>query len=264
MLAQLNPDAVLFVGDLSNADIKLVKSIASIDIPTAVILGNHDRGQDLSGLQLKTQLSILGNKDVSWGKSISWIKPLVSVVGGRTCSAGGGYYLSKQVSSVYGQLTINDSVQRIVKAVNKIPLHLPLIILAHSGPTGLGSDFSSICGRDWKVPAIDWGDKDLEIAIDEIRKNREVDLVVFGHMHHNLKRGSGKRQTCIVDKKYKTIYLNAACVPRKILDISGNTLTHFSWVEFLNGKIVHVSHRWYRSDLSIANEEILYDVNISE
>ena len=65
------------------------------------------------------------------------------------------------------------------------------MILAHAGPTGLGSDVESPCGRDWKVPNVDWGDKDLELAIDKIRKKRIPDLVVFGHMHHELKSGRG-------------------------------------------------------------------------
>ena len=76
-------------------------------------------------------------------------------------------------------------------------------------------------------------------------------------MHHKLKKGKGTRQTFYIDKLKGTAYLNAACVPRKCIDIDGKALTHFSWVEFKNGILNLVSHRWYRLDGSIAYEESL-------
>ena len=51
--------------------------------------------------------------------------------------------------------------------------------------------------------------------------------------------------------------LNAACVPRRGIDSAGENLCHFSWVEFSNNKLVHVSHRWFRNDASIAYKEVL-------
>lgn len=38
----LDVDAVLFVGDIANEDPELVRLIASLRLPYAVILGNHD------------------------------------------------------------------------------------------------------------------------------------------------------------------------------------------------------------------------------
>ncbi len=257
MLVALDPDATLFVGDLSDGDLKLVKAIASIELPTAVILGNHDRGKDLSGFQLKAQLSLLGEKDCSWSY---WYHPSISIVGARPCSPGGGYYLYSQVSALYGQLSFDESVNRIVNAARQAPKELPLIVLAHSGPTGLGSDSTSPCGRDWKKPYIDWGDKDLEIAIDEIRKFRKLELVVFGHMHHKLKQGKGNRKTFIFDHIRNTAFLNAASVPRKINDLDGQMLTHLTWVEFLDNELIHASHRWFRLDYSLAYEERLFNL----
>ncbi len=254
----LNPDLVLFVGDLGIGDLRIVKAINNISIPSAVVLGNHDRGADLSGHQIKKQLSVLGDRNCSW-RLREWENLLVSVVGARPCSAGGGYYLSPQMKAAFGHVTLEESVKRIVNAASVASSDLPLIILAHSGPTGLGSEASSICGRDWKSPSIDWGDKDLEISITEIQKLRKIDLVVFGHMHHALKRGKGIRQTFYIDKKKGTAYINAACVPRRGVDESGNELCHFSWVEFSNLKLIHASHRWYKKDASIAFKEILYD-----
>jgi len=65
------------------------------------------------------------------------------------------------------------------------------VLLAHCGPSGLGSEAGDPCGRDWKKPACDWGDQDLALAIRQIRRSRPLPLVAFGHMHHALKRGQG-------------------------------------------------------------------------
>ncbi len=253
----LEPDAILFVGDLGDGDLKLIKSIKSLPFPIAVILGNHDRGVDIYGTQLEAQISLLGSNDCSW-KVLNWSQPKISIVGGRPCSAGGGFYLSNQMKSVYGPVPIEESVKRIVNSAKDAHKGNLLIILAHSGPSGLGSNAASICGRDWKPPSCDWGDKDLEISIRQIEKNRHIDLVVFGHMHHKLKRGDGFRETFVRDKSTGISYLNAACVPRKFLDSNGKFLIHFSWVEFLDGKLDNVSHRWYDKCGSIIYKESLY------
>ncbi len=260
LLIKLSPDAVLFVGDLGEGDIGLVKEISNIPLPTAVILGNHDRGRDETGKILKLQLKLLGDRHCGWGLR-KWKSPQVSVVGARPCSAGGGFHLSSAVEAVFGALSVDESAERIVRAVKDAPINIPLVILAHSGPSGLGSDASSPCGRDWRLPAIDWGDTDLSIALDRVRKDRIPDLVVFGHMHHQLKRGTGSRCTFFEDR-WGTVYLNAACVPRRGITQSGESLCHFSWVEFVHGQLNHVSHRWYRADTSIAYKQNLLDRNL--
>lgn len=40
--AALDPDLVIFVGDVGNEDVELVKEIAQAPYPKAVLLGNHD------------------------------------------------------------------------------------------------------------------------------------------------------------------------------------------------------------------------------
>ncbi|WP_332299721.1 TIGR04168 family protein [Prochlorococcus marinus] len=257
LLMALKPDAILFVGDLGDGHIGNVKAIRRLDIPKALILGNHDRGKDLSGFHLKQQLDLLGDIDCSW-RHCNWHNLQLSIVGGRPCSSGGGFYLSPQIKSVFGPITLHDSVCRIVSAAKQVPLENPLIILAHSGPTGLGSQASSICGRDWKLPPIDWGDQDLAIAINQIQKQRSLDLVVFGHMHHRLKRSKGFRETFFYDSIRDTCFLNAACVPRRGNDENGVALCHLSWVEFSNNKLIEASHRWFRSDASLAYKEELF------
>ncbi len=255
-MLKIKPDGVLFVGDLANGDISFVKAIKTIPIPKAVILGNHDHGNDRTGSLLKAQLNLLGDIDCSW-RFQEWINPSFSVVGARPCSSGGGFYISKEVQSVFGKVTLEDSVERIVSASLEIPDSLPFVVLAHSGPAGLGSDPFSPCGRDWKSPAIDWGDTDLSIALHQIRRRKAPDLVVFGHTHHDLKRGNRKRITFVKDT-WGTGYLNAACVPRKGKSKEGEYLFHFSWVEFVDNNLYHVSHRWFRKNGSIAYEDILF------
>ena len=131
------------------------------------------------------------------------------------------------------------------------------MLLAHSGPTGLGSDASSICGRDWKHPHIDWGDRDLAIAVETMRRRRAADLVVFGHMHHSLRGGKGERLTFHRDR-HGTAYVNAACVPRSGSDEAGQTLIHFTWVEFEGRHLSLVSHRWFHPNGTLAYEQTLF------
>tara|TARA_Y100001968_G_scaffold270183_1_gene261275 strand:+ start:2634 stop:3416 length:783 start_codon:yes stop_codon:yes gene_type:complete len=260
LLIRLKPDGVLFVGDLGEGEISVVRALKKLPFPVAVILGNHDHGHDKSGRILKAQLNLLGELDYSW-KFKEWTNPCLSLLGARPCSPGGGFFISKEVQAVFGPVSLLQSVDRMVNASKFVSEKLPFIILAHSGPTGLGSEAASPCGRDWKSPAIDWGDQDLSLAIDQIRKIRVPDLVVFGHTHHFLKRGKGKRRTFIRDL-WGTAYLNAACVPRKGKSSTGEELCHFSWVKFENNKLVHLSHRWYREDFSLAFKEDLLDEKI--
>ena len=254
-MQELAPDAVLFVGDLGDGDLRIVKAIKKLSVPTAVILGNHDRAKDRTGELLRIQLNLFGDLHCGWSMR-KWQTPNLGVVGARPCSSGGGFHISSEVLGAFGPITLKESVRRIVVAAEDVPPTIPLVILAHVGPTGLGSEVNSLCGRDWKAPSMDWGDKDLEIALDQIRKRRIPDLVVFGHMHHELKNGSRNRQTFLRDR-WGTVYLNTACVPRRFKASNGEMLTHLSWVEFANDQLAYVSHRWFRGDFSLASETVL-------
>jgi len=132
------------------------------------------------------------------------------------------------------------------------------VVLGHCGPTGLGSEAADLCGRDWKLPARDWGDLDLALAIHQIQQQRRVSLVVFGHMHHALRRGRGERRSFRMDGR-GTAYLNAACVPRHGVDQQGRALHHFSWVEFdAAGRVLEASHRWFGSSGELHYEQTLW------
>ena len=258
LLERLRPDALLLVGDLGDGDLRLVKRICRLDLPVAVILGNHDQGRDPSGELFQRQLMLLGERHCGW-RLRSWSSPPLAVVGGRPGTSGGGYYLSRAVEAVYGPIDLEESARKISTAALSAPSGWPLILLAHSGPTGLGSDVHSPCGRDWKSPPTDWGDQDLALALDQIRSVRSPDLVVFGHMHHILKRGKGMRRTFHQDRGIA--YLNAAWVPRHGSDDKGRDLCHFSWAEFDQERLIHLSHRWFNQDGAICYQQSLLQSN---
>ena len=241
----------MFVGDISDGSVKIIKKINTIKIPTFVILGNHDRGRDSSGETLLKQIRVLGEKYFAWDLKI--FKNQINLLSARPCSSGGGYYLSKEVKSVYGPLSEQESINKIIRSSEKTLKNIPLLILSHAGPSGLGSEPKSICGKDWKIPSLDWGDRDLSIAISEIQKKRTVDIVIFGHMHNRLKRNLGLREMFKIDRK-GTAYLNTAVVPRYKRDETGKLLINFSWVVFEENKLKHVSHRWYSQSGEIYEE----------
>jgi uncharacterized protein (TIGR04168 family) len=260
LMEVLAVDALLLVGDLSDGHPRIPSLLRRLTVPTACVLGNHDTGRDDSGRTLQRQLVGLGPLHCGWG-----LRQFdgVAVVGGRPGTAGGGFHLSHAVRAVYGPHTLEASAARITAAAAQADPRLPLVLLAHCGPSGLGSEARDPCGRDWKKPACDWGDLDLALAIRQIRRSRPLPLVVFGHMHHALKRGQGERRSLVVDRE-ETVYLNAACVPRHGRDASGRELRHFSWVELevpphnpQAARVIRASHRWYGLDAQLIYEETL-------
>ncbi len=255
LLAQLRPDALLVVGDLSDGQARIPARLAQLPLPLACILGNHDTGRDASGRTLQRQLEALGSRHCGWDLR-ELHPPGLAVVGGRPASAGGGFHLNQAAQAVFGPVTLQESAARITAAALRADPSLPLILLAHSGPSGLGSAAADPCGRDWKAPACDWGDQDLALAIDQIRRHRPVPLVVFGHMHHKLKRGQGDRLSYCIDRA-GTTYLNTAFVPRHSQDEQGQPLRHFSWVELRGGQLQEISHRWYDPDGALRYRQTL-------
>jgi len=257
LLERLAPDALLVVGDLSDGKPRIPALLRQLPLPVACILGNHDTAKDPSGRTLARQIEALGPLHCGWGLR-ELTPPGLSVVGARPGTAGGGFHLSKACSALFGPLSCEQSAGRIAAAAAAADPARPLVLLAHSGPAGLGSEASDICGRDWKSPACDWGDQDLTLAIDRIRRQRALPLVVFGHMHHRLKRGAGERRSFAVDRA-GTAYLNAACVPRHLVDEAGVALRHFSWVELDADGLRSAAHRWYDLEGRLRYEERLLD-----
>jgi len=160
VLSIIKPNIVLFVGDISDGSVKIIKKINEINIPTFVILGNHDRGKDSTGETLLKQIRVLGEKYCAWDLNV--FNNQINLLSARPCSSGGGYYLSKEVKGVYGPITEQDSINKIIKCSEKTVEDIPLIIMSHAGHSGLGTDPKSICGKDWKwifinlIPFFGW------------------------------------------------------------------------------------------------------------
>ena len=151
------------------------------------------------------------------------------MVGGRPCSSGGGFHLSKAVRAVYGPVTLEESAERIVAAAAAVPADQPLVLMAHCGPSGSVRSRQSL-RSGLEDPSCGLGGSGLALALDRIARTRVPDLVIFGHMHHQLKRGSGLR-TSLLRNRRGTAFVNAACVPRSGVNDQGETLLHWSWAE---------------------------------
>ena len=95
VLSIIKPNIVLFVGDISDGSIKIIKKINEIKIPTFVILGNHDRGKDPTGETLSKQIRILGEKYCAWDLKV--FNNQINLLSARPCSSGGGYIFLKKL-----------------------------------------------------------------------------------------------------------------------------------------------------------------------
>ena len=268
-LKHLGVDLVLFVGDFGNEAVEIVRKIAEVQTPKAVIMGNHDAWYSASSWgrqkapydqltedRVQQQLDLLGDSHVGFSK-LDFADYDLAVVGSRPFSWGGSSWRNAQFyGDRYDIKSFTESTQQIVNSAKNTPYD-NIIIIGHNGPTGLGSTTKSICGRDWKPDGGDYGDPDLTDAIAKIRSlGKSIPLVTFGHMHHALKHPPGERRT-IVDFKDDTVYLNAACVPRIVKDDRGFKRS-FSLVSFAQGIVQEISLVWLDSDFAIASNEILY------
>ncbi|HEY9618225.1 MAG TPA: TIGR04168 family protein [Microcoleaceae cyanobacterium] len=270
-LQQLGVDLVLLVGDFGNEAVDVVRSIAAVSLPKAVILGNHDAWYSASAWgrqqcpynrqkedRVQQQLDLLGKTHVGYSK-LDFPEFNLSVVGSRPFSWGGsewknaGFYRSR-----YGITNFEESTDQIVAAARSATCKT-IIFLGHSGPTGLGNLPESPCGRDWQPLGGDYGDPDFEQAIAQVRQEGlAIPLVAFGHMHHHLRNTKQYLRTSLVTAE-GTIYLNAARVPR-ILHTGNQTLHHFSLVTLQQGTVTQVKLVWADREGTIASEESLYQL----
>ncbi|KAL1335203.1 uncharacterized protein LOC107641029 isoform X2 [Arachis ipaensis] len=272
----LQPDLVLFTGDFGDENVEVVQSVANLEFPKAVILGNHDSWftKQFSGS--------LGEEHVAYQRlDFPMIK--VSVVGGRPFSCGGkALFPKKLLAARYGIKDMDGSARRIHKAAHGTPEDHFLILLAHNGPTGLGSAVNDICGKDWEFKGNgDHGDPDLAQAISMIKENNQVSipLVVFGHMHKELAYGKGFRKMVVAGTD-NTIYLNGAIVPRvktSLDEVKGNsddqsslnsppeaggTTRVFTLVVISEGRVVKIIESWVsvvKDRTTLEEEHILFE-----
>lgn len=269
-LQQLGVDLVLFVGDFGNESVSVVRAIASLEIPKAAILGNHDawytatdwgRGQCPYDRQtenrVQQQLDLLGESHVGYGKR-DFPELGLTVVGSRPFTWGGSdWKYNDFYREWFGVESFEESTHRIVEAVREATFET-VIFLGHTGPTGLGDEPEDPCGRDWKPLGGDFGDPDFAEAIAQTRQmGKQIPLVAFGHMHHQLRHTKKVQRKSVHVSPEGTIYLNAASVPR-IIETETHRLRNFSLVLMNNGGISEISLVWVGEDFTVAMEQILY------
>ncbi|OKH40461.1 TIGR04168 family protein [[Phormidium ambiguum] IAM M-71] len=272
-LRSLGVDLALFVGDFGNESVEVVQAIASLDIPKAVILGNHDAWYTATewGRQrcpydraqedwVQDQLDLLGEIHVGYGK-LDFPEFNLTVVGGRPFSWGGEIWRNADFyRERYGVMDFAHSTERIVAAVNKAAYNT-IIFLGHNGPVGLGDRPEDPCGKDWEPLGGDFGDSDLANAIAQTKKlGKSVPLVTFGHMHHHLRHRKDRLRTQISTSNDGTVYLNSASVPR-IIHKGSHTERNFSLVTLQAGVVMQASLVWVGKEHSVISEQILYQVS---
>ncbi len=161
-----------------------------------------------------------------------------------------------------------ESAQLILNAIEQSQCD-HIILLSHNGPSGLGNTEDSICGKDWKKTAGDYGDPDLAMVLDQFydqnhgqkfsNQHKKIILNTFGHMHHQLRLQQKQRQRLVIDAR-NTMFLNAACVPRLVAHHDG-IYRNFSVVELEQGIITSASLVWLSPDLDILSHEKLFTLD---
>jgi uncharacterized protein (TIGR04168 family) len=244
-------DLTLFVGDLGDENVGLVGRIASIRTPKAVLLGNHDAWQSFSRraptTALLDSLSHLGADHL--GYSLRELPEAgITIVGARPFSWGGPSLRSPELyEKLYAVRDVQESAQRIVAAARRARHH-DLLILAHNGPTGLSVHARDIWGKDFgRSPGGDWGDRDLELAIEQIqREGRRVRAVVAGHMHDRLTHPRGRLRERFVQRA-DVWYANAAVVPR-VRTRDGRAAAHYLRLVLEDGRVASYGEIWVGDD----------------
>jgi uncharacterized protein (TIGR04168 family) len=216
-LERSRPDLTMFVGDLGDEDVAMVREIAALKVPKAVILGNHDAWQSFSDKgvtkSLRESVATLGDDHIAY-KVREVPSAGISIVGARPFSWGGQSLRSPEVyKDLYGLHTHRQSAALIVEAAKRAQ-HRDLLVLAHNGPLGLSRESHDIWGKDFGKPGGDWGDRDLALALTRIAEmGMRVQMVVAGHMHHRLVFPRGSERARYV-RAGDTLFLNPAIVPR--------------------------------------------------
>lgn len=270
-LEALGVDLTMFVGDFGNEAVSVVKRVAALKLPKAVILGNHDAHYSASkrGRQkcpydptqedrVQQQLDLLGEHHVGYSKK-DFPALHLSVVGSRPFSWGGSKWRNQEFyRQRFGIEGFEASTERMINAV-KATAYPTTIFLAHNGPKGLGDSPHDVCGRDWHPPGGDYGDPDLASAIAQTRQlGKRIPLVTFGHMHHRLRHTKRYQRTAVVRDEQGTIYLNAAAVPRILETEERDRLHNFFLVSLTNNSVSQIRLVLVAENFSIVQEKIFY------
>ncbi|MEN9214157.1 MAG: TIGR04168 family protein [Gloeomargarita sp. DG02_5_bins_242] len=267
-LAHLGSDLVLFVGDFGNESLAVVQQVVAVPWPKAVVLGNHDAWYTATDWgrrkcpydrqqenRFQAQLEQLNDLHVGYRRR-EFPRLGVTVVGGRPCSWGGAEWKWGEFYQQYfGVDGWAASQARIIQALQQAQSQ-QVILLNHNGPTGLGGEPDAPCGRDWPPVGGDYGDPDLRAALDTARNQGvNIPLVVFGHMHRQLRGHLGQRRMWQRDDQ-GTVYFNAAVVPR-VRPVGCETLHHFGYVELAANGVAALAQVWVHPQLGVVEREWL-------
>ena len=268
-LKHLGIDLVLLVGDFGNEAVSIVRAIAQVNLPKAVIFGNHDAWYSATDWgrkkcpydrqvedRLQQQLDLMAAVDVGYGK-LDFPEWGFTVVGARPFSWGGSTWKNQEFyDSKFGVKSFEESTDRILENV-KSAAHNTIIFMGHCGPLGLGTAPDDPCGKDWQPIGGDHGDPDFAAAIAQTQAiGKTIPLVTFGHMHHAL-RHTKKQIRKRLDQRDGTVYLNAASVPR-IVQTEAGWQRNFSVVTLETGVVTAAELVWIDQDWAIASQEVLY------
>jgi uncharacterized protein (TIGR04168 family)/Raf kinase inhibitor-like YbhB/YbcL family protein len=137
----------------------------------------------------------------------------LTVLAARPHSLGGTRLAFRRyLASRFNVRRMTDSVDRLCALFDAVPESQQILVLAHNGPSGLGSSRHAIFGCDFRTGDGDWGDPDLGEALQYARDTgKRVLGVVAGHMHHAV-RGGGERAWIV--ERHGLVHVNAARVPR--------------------------------------------------
>lgn len=274
-LMALDIDLVLFVGDFGNEAIAIVRQVAAVPLPKAVILGNHDVWYTVRDRKncpydrtqedrLQQQLDALGDSHVGFGK-LEAPKCNVTIVGARPYSWGGRRWRHRQFYCDRCNVhSFEESAARIC-ATAETAEHDTLIFLGHNGPAGLGNQRHNICGRDWKKrKGGDYGDPDFADAIAHAqRSGKQVALVAFGHMHHELRHDKTRLRDRVVVDDHGTVYVNGAQVPR-VIETGSGWQRSFTLVTLQAGTVQAVRLIWIDDANNLVSEEYLYRSDVKK
>jgi uncharacterized protein (TIGR04168 family) len=271
-LQALNLNLVLFVGDFGNESVNVVRQIAALPLAKAVILGNHDAWYSASPWgrakcpydrattdRLQEQLDLLGPSHIGYSH-LDFPDLNLSIVGARPFSWGGPDWKNKDFyQERYGIGSFEDSAQRIAQTATQTQCDR-LILLGHNGPHGLGANPEDPCGKDWMPIGGDHGDPDLTDAIHLIKtQGKQIPLVTFGHMHHDLRNRKDRLRTSAITKN-NTLYLNAARCPR-VIETDRGLLRNFTIVTFVGLELRSAELVWVDSSSHIARCESLFELS---
>jgi uncharacterized protein (TIGR04168 family) len=241
-------DLILVVGDLANwwphEGHQVGRILSQLEKPCLLIPGNHDTVTAYQLLaEVKQQPTLMRFSTIGQGRREKSLRRALGsvtycgysthsfnirghsfdVVAARPYSMGGpNLGFKHRLAQAYGITSMEESAERLKRCIDRATSDR-LIILAHNGPFGLGAARGDIWGCDFRPEEGDYGDVDLQQAIDYARSvGKRVIGVVAGHMHHQL-QGSGQRQWRV--KENGIHYLNAARVPR-IFRQDGRVVRH--------------------------------------